>query len=74
MVDEKTARCHKLRELMRAHRLSVADISELLAVNLSHVRGMKAGLKPVTRKTLRLLELEIAERKRAVQITNLSAV
>lgn len=63
MLDAHTARCHQFRALMRSHRLSTADVSELLELNLSHVRAMRAGLKPVTRKTLRLLELLLKQRE-----------
>lgn len=71
MLDAPTSRCHEFRALMRSHRLSTADVSELLELNLSHVRAMRAGLKPVTRKTLRLLQLVI--KQRAIEIVDPTA-
>lgn len=61
-MDGTTERCLKLRELWRTHNLSLADVAELLGVSLDHAKHLRAGTKPVSRRILRLLQLELETR------------
>jgi hypothetical protein len=47
---------------MRKYRLSVADVAEMLGLNLEYIRQMKAGVTPVTQRNIRLIELEMVQR------------
>ena len=62
-MDSATIRrTRRLRELMREHALTCAEVAGILRANHSHIRAMHAGLKPITWRNLRLLELELQVR------------
>jgi len=67
MVTRFTGRCLRLRQLMHDHGLSVRDVAEILDFHPTYVQALRAGQFRVHRRTLRLLELEIAERARTRQ-------
>jgi hypothetical protein len=60
----ETARRLRLRALMSTHGLSKEDVAALLGFTLVHVRAMHKGSTPIHPRTIRLLELELAERAR----------
>jgi hypothetical protein len=67
--DSRTAR---LRQLMRAYKLTPPDVARILYRNPVYVKSWHAGINPIPEALLRLLELEIriGERIERIQMDN----
>lgn len=58
------ARQRRLSALMRRHKINSTEVGAILDRTPSYVRQWRAGMKPMPQNMLRLLELELAVRKR----------
>ena len=55
---------HKLRDIKKQNNLSFEKIAALLGFTKTYVSGMHGGRFKIHPRTIRLLELELAEQKR----------
>lgn len=57
MKAKKAQRFDEFKALIAKHNLSTADVAKMLEMNLSVVRAKRAGLRPVTRENLLVMQL-----------------
>lgn len=64
-MKTKNPRTMALRQLVRQHHLSHAELAEILGCAESNARALTCGTWPPSKRLLRLLELELAKRQPA---------
>lgn len=59
---QRTANHRRFTTILRQYDLGTQELTDLLLMHDSHIRGMRSGCRPVTRRTLILLEHALANR------------